>query len=289
MNRRVVVYLQGGLGNQLFQYATALALAKHRGAQVLIDDRHFGKAQTLGETPRQLALTDFFDSCRVMNAEEQKALDAALRPPLFQRVLHRMGLPRAVRAITDSDTPHTDIGGCTTLFLKGYFQREEWFSAIRGELLSSIAPRFAFARQLQLPEQAVSVHVRRGDYVTLASAAAHHGTCSPEYYRAAIHAVRERYSDAAFCFFSDDIEWCKQTFSDVPHVHFFSAHPQQREGEDLWWMSRCAHHIIANSSYSWWAAWLNPSPTKMVVAPAKWLASQTTERNNTVPSPWIQL
>src|SRR5438445_13818663 len=117
---------------------------------------------------------------------------------------------------------------------------------------------------------AVSVHVRRVDYVANAGAAAYHGTCDTAYYRESIEYVVQRVSNPTFFIFSDDPEWVKSEFKFefpiVPVIH----NRQVAAYEDMMLMSRCAHNIIANSSYSWWGAWLNRNPDKVVVCPKRW-------------------
>jgi hypothetical protein len=175
------------------------------------------------------------------------------------------------------------------LYLRGYFQKEKYFSDIRAQLLSELKINYTLKRNVVLPENACSVHVRRGDYVSLATAAAHHGTCSVEYYLQAMEMVKAQIPSAHFVFFSDDIDWCKQTFGHIENIRFMEKQDGMTESEDMIWMSRCRHHIIANSSYSWWGAWLNPSHEKLVIAPARWNNEQQTSFNDYVPANWIQL
>ncbi len=135
----------------------------------------------------------------------------------------------------------------------------------------------------------VSIHIRRGDYVTNTSANDFHGLCSLEYYSAGIEYVLSRVPDATLDVFSDDIEWARLNIR-IPAPTIFIDHNQGRSSwEDMRLMSRCQHHIIANSSFSWWGAWLNPSPDKIVIAPSKWFADSSILTDDIVPSTWIRI
>jgi hypothetical protein len=286
----VVIYLQGGLGNQLFQYAFGRYLQELRGEELYIDSSHFAKSQSLGETPRALQLNEFHTHFLPTNAQINSRIQKEMNLPLLRRIRNKLVPYNHLLVLNDQSVwnedqhPKQEI-----LYLKGYFQKENYFSKIRLELLQELQPNYTLLRNHELPENAVSVHVRRGDYVSLTSAAAHHGTCSVEYYNRAMQLMSEKIQNPHFVFFSDDIAWCKTTFGHLSNAHFMEPLEGMRESEDMIWMSRCQHHIIANSSYSWWGAWLNVSPNKIVVAPATWNLAQQTKLNDYVPSNWIQL
>lgn len=285
----VYVYLQGGLGNQMFQYAFGRQLQTLRKDRLVIDDQHFAKAQALGETQRSLELSEWNTSFELADEATRARVRKTLYPPLASRVLQKVTGLRPYSIYNDETAfSPAQVPGASLLYLQGYFQRENYFASIRSELLQEFTLRYTPQRNLPKGTDSVSVHVRRGDYVNLPQAAAHHGTCSVEYYRRAMQYMREQLSAPRFYFFSDDIEWCKATF-DESDIEFVSTPPDARSSEDMYLMSRCAHHIIANSSYSWWGAWLNPSPNKMVIAPARWTNAQTTPHNDYVPQSWIQL
>jgi hypothetical protein len=178
--------------------------------------------------------------------------------------------------------------------LSGYWQSEKYFkryeSAIRGE--------FAFrhpldARNAELAAEigsvsAVSLHVRRGDYSSNPKTRAIHGLCSLEYYRAAIEHIAKRVELPCFFVFSDDIGWARDHL-DVGFRCSFIGHNQgERNFVDMHLMSLCKHHIIANSSFSWWGAWLNPDPEKTVIAPRRWFANDT-PTGDLIPEEWVRL
>ena len=162
------------------------------------------------------------------------------------------------------------------LYLEGYWQSEKYFREYRDELLEDFTFRTApigsnLATKKQIEEsQSVAIHVRRGDYVSNPGTNAHHGALALPYYEPAIRYLSERVRDPLFFVFSDDIGWAREHLGPLARCVFVD-HNKNAGSEDLRLMSACKHQIIANSSFSWWAAWLNKNPSKLVVTPRNWL------------------
>ena len=135
----------------------------------------------------------------------------------------------------------------------------------------------------------VSVHVRRGDYVSDSAANKVHGTCTPDYYQRAIAMVDSRTSDAHFFVFSDDIAWVRSAIDFGSRATFVSHNTGSDSFRDMQLMAACRQHIVANSSFSWWGAWLDPRPDKVVMAPRTWFASEKLDTRDLVPADWIRL
>jgi hypothetical protein len=133
---------------------------------------------------------------------------------------------------------------------------------------------------------AISIHVRRGDYVTDGITNAVHGVCGIDYYREAISYMAAKINDPRFYIFSDDMEWTKAHLSTDPYPAIFIDHNNNVGQEDMRLMYSCKHHIIANSSFSWWGAWLNNYPGKTVIAPAQW--SNIPGSESILPDSWIK-
>jgi hypothetical protein len=179
-------------------------------------------------------------------------------------------------------------------YLVGYWQSEKYFA----EVAEQIREDFSFllppgnrnaelAREIQ-QVNAVSLHVRRGDYASNARTTSTHGLCSLDYYRAAIEYVAERVKQPHLYIFSDDIEWVINNLKiELPHQYVDHNHGAESYN-DMRLMSMCKHHIIANSSFSWWGAWLNPSTDKIIVAPTHWFANQTNV-GDLFPQGWVTL
>ncbi len=277
----IVVTLRGGLGNQMFQYATGRALALRRDQPLYLDLSWFDA--TTGATPRRYELG-------ALRVEAAIAEPALLRP--FER--RARGHLRIVQQGRHYD-PRLAEAHAPHLWLDGYWQCERYFADQRARLVDELAvaadPAPADRARLEriaAAAQPVALHVRRGDYVTDARAAAHHGCCSLDYYRQAVAQVRAQLPDARFFAFTDDPEWVSQHLDLGVPLASFSDEPGRaaRGWEDLRLMRRCRGFIIANSSFSWWGAWLGGAD--VVVAPRRWFADGSDE-GDIVPARWTRL
>lgn len=285
---KVIARITGGLGNQLFQYAMGRSMAAQHNARLLLDLSHYGTAGT--HTPRGFELGAFNTRFDVATGSDL----APFRPSYTKRMLARTGLlpgPRIVHqagfgvdpAILDARPP---------VYLDGTWQSERYFAMCSGALRSELTLKdplsgeaAALATNLR-SQPSVSVHVRRGDYAHDPKTRDYHGLLGTAYYTAAMQWMLERVPDAHFFVFSDEPRWA--------HEHLQASTPMTvlpvRSGpEDLLLMAQCRHHIIANSSFSWWGAWLNPSERKLVVAPQRWFADATINTNDLIPGSWTRL
>jgi hypothetical protein len=138
--------------------------------------------------------------------------------------------------------------------------------------------------------ETVGVHIRRGDYINDKHTQKFHGNCGKDYYLEAIKKIKQEKKDITFIFFSDDIDWVKKNFENISSsVLYVDENKDSESWKDMLLMSYCNHQIIANSSFSWWAAWLNANPDKIVIAPQKWYNDETLSHINVVPQSWIKL
>lgn len=289
-NSMIVVRMKGGLGNQMFQYAAARAVALNAGLPLALDLRHYQREREHGYALGGFALADV-------------PLDAAQQPPVLRErplayVFARLSGrgPRVLRESSLNFDPAIAAASGPAC-LEGYFQSEQYFSAhgatIRAELTPVSAPDAQNARwlaEIQADPCAVSLHVRRGDYVRNAKFAAHHGTCTPEYYaRALAHIAEKMQADPVVYAFSDDPDWVRENLDLPAKIKVVGHNDASRNIEDLRLMSACRHHIIANSSFSWWGAWLNPRPEKIVIAPAVWFADPTCVNADIWPESWVRI
>jgi hypothetical protein len=288
----IVVRLQGGLGNQMFQYAFGLRLATELNVPLFFDIAHFSDPSIPNETPRSFELGQWNTHIKFLTDEQRKHWKAlqeeTLLRKLSRKILNRRTFIRVTDLNADDIIVMLNTGITCPIELKGYFQNEKYFTPVEELVRSHFTPA-------NLPSFApkahclVSVHVRRGDYVQSKTAMQWHGVCPPEYYFEAMSRMRNEHYRPQFVVFSDDPEWCMATFGQRHDISYHITPQGEGSYADIWRMSQCHHHIIANSSYSWWGAWLNPSPGKTVMAPARWLAEQTTPLNQYVPAAWIQI
>ncbi len=297
----VVTRLIGGLGNQMFQYATGRAVALRRRAALKLDVTGF--AAVGSPTKRRYELDSF-------SIEESVASDADLarfrytgkpRSPRLDRVLRFLHMHRAHGASWPVyREPHFHFDPAVPelrppVYLHGYWQTERYFSDIAGVLRQEFTAKAplggdnAALAEAIAAVNAVSLHVRRGDYVSDPATNRYHGICSPDYYQRAVDYITARAGVPHLFVFSDDQQWTRANLRFEVPVTFVGANPPDCGYRDMQLMARCRHHIIANSSFSWWGAWLNPSPEKIVVAPQQWFSSPKNDTRDLLPTPWIRM
>ncbi|MGO4666598.1 alpha-1,2-fucosyltransferase [Bosea sp. 2RAB26] len=294
----------GGLGNQMFQYAAARALALRRGAKVQLDlsafDTYTLRKFELGSFPIQALPAPPAETQPSRLEPRSGAL--SLGGTLIRSALAAVYRFSGRRAADDTRyaEPHFHFDRklaeqALPLHMVGYWQSERYFSdaadIIRAELTSVVpleVENAAIAAEIKRVES-VSVHVRRGDYVNDATTNAVHGSCSLDYYRRAIDFMCERLTSPHVFVFSDDQKWVQDNLRFNLPITYVNANPPDRGYRDMQLMSLCRHHVIANSSFSWWGAWLNPSKDKIVVAPERWFASDELDTRDLLPERWVRL
>lgn len=286
----IAFYCQGGLGNQLFQYATARRLAM-RHQEELVLDPHWFEHPREGETVRPLELMKYGIQLRIATAQEQRRWR-----PLRHRWAPYLGSLLPLLTIRERGVAYNQSveAAPPDSYLFGFWQSEKYFKDIREDLLRELQPIAPpSARDVVVIDQmrectAIGVHVRRGDYVTLNSAAAYHGVCSLDYYQRAITHVASRVDNPGLFIFSDDPDWTRENLRTPHRTHYIAHNAPQDAFQDVRLMSHCRHHVIANSSFSWWGAWLADAQNQIVVAPEKWFQADR-PTPDLLPSHWTRL
>jgi len=289
----IVVKLRGGLGNQLFQYAFGRALSISRGVSLYFDISELGNICEV--TPRKYALAPFCFPAEIAT-EEMVTRVITGRGKLEARLRARMPL-RWRRVVGEQkegfDQEFLKVG--STVLLSGYWQDERYFSSYGFQIRRDILHYCAFSKPVEelaqtiIPENAVSIHIRRGDYESDPVAAKRHGTISKCYYMNALSRIQEIIPSPRYYVFSDSIEWAKNNMAfDFPAIFVSNAFGQQ-DHEDLWLMSRCRHHIIANSTFSWWGAWLGEQKDSVIVYPTRWFVNPIFENEGPAPGRWVKV
>ena len=267
----IYVKLMGGLGNQMFQYATGRALALHHGADLKLDLSFFETYQLrryeLGvypiaaaiAKPRELAQVRPIRPRPVGFLERLRALQ--WRKPLVMKVESSLYFDAT---LIDSPLP---------LYLDGYWQSEKYFKSYRSRIIEELTPKARLApdniRFLSIARSrnSIALHVRRGDYASNAHTNKYHGLAPLEYYENAIAFLIKDRPDSQALIFSDDMEWVRANLRlDIP-ITFVDVNGPDRAYQDIYLQASCHHQVIANSSFSWWGAWLNTRQGKIVVAP----------------------
>ncbi len=293
----IVVKLIGGLGNQLFQYAAGRALANYHKTDLALDTSHLKVISNGAYTQRKFELDKFNINASIAGEEALKNFNfdqnkfigrlKKISPGLFNRMLfneHHFNFHSEFLKLP-KDT-----------YLNGYWQSERYFNAVRGKLLTEITLKEPFSSHTLFIDKkltetnSVSLHVRRGDFVSLESANQFHGCLEVDYYKTALAQIKSKVADPIFFVFSDDLDWCKQNLDFIEKKEFVEGKANGGSArEELVLMSRCKHNIIANSSFSWWAAWLNQNKSKTVIAPNNWFADKKINTNDLIPTNWIKI
>ena len=275
------------MGNQLFQYALGKYLALKDGTRLNLDIGTY-KQNTL----RQYALYHFDIEEMFCAGKEKKRLE---QKEYFRRKLKRIGFSVKPYWYTEQKPGYDDYIQQLTgnVYLEGFWQSEKYFkpieNIIRKEFIVKEPPSHKNKQYLNEigSVNAVSLHVRRGDYVLDEVTNAVHGVCDIGYYSEAISRMAAAISDPRFYIFSDDIEWAKTNLSINRYPVTYIDHNVSADYEDIRLMYSCKHHIIANSSFSWWGAWLNNYGGKKVIAPKKWFRSLTND--DLIPDGWLTI
>jgi hypothetical protein len=277
----------GGLGNQMFQYAAGKSLALRQKVPLMIDTSFLTRDPKGQYVRRPYELSAFVCLPRVANFGYQ----FLLRASRYVKKVMPFAAPEILIEKSFAYDPAFERAGKSVILI-GYWQSERYFKNIRSQLLDDFKLRAVLSEKAQSvkdlivrSQNAVSIHFRRGDYVTLPSASAVHGTTSMQYYENAVADITSRTGQPNFFVFSDDIDWVKKNFP-LKQAHYVSG---LSGAEDLHLMGTCRHNIIANSSFSWWAAWLNNNPEKIVIAPAQWFRDDSVDTRDLVPAEWFRI
>jgi hypothetical protein len=289
-----IVKISGGLGNQLFQYAFALALENREQNEVFIDS----SVLLRGNQHNGFELGRLFN-LSIHEAPTEMVAKLSIQPTNFVNRIRRKYLTKPSHFIDRRFCYQEDIFDLKgDRYLEGYWQSEKYFSNIEQRIrdeYSFIQPLSERNRDIinRLSEKSASVHVRRGDYLRSWDL----DVCTPSYYERAFKKLK-LLGISKFYVFSDDIQYCKKNIPVLAGEGISIDYVDWNKGADSWQdialMSRCTAHIIANSSFSWWGAWLDPKPNKHVVAPSLWNNRELKRHNyyyhysfqDIVPSLW---
>ncbi len=271
----VIVRLKGGLGNQMFEYAAGRARALERNDELFLDTTFLND-----RTPRRHFTFRSYE-LGVFRIEEHftilSRLSSVLPIPLLWPLLSVL--------VEKWRSFFSEGFRC----LDGYFQDEGHFKKFAAELRKDFTFKTAPSPVVEetmkkiREKESVSIHVRRGDYVSDSKTAEVHGFLGLEYYERAVEFISGRTEHPHLFIFSDDLDWCRN--------HLKMKYPTDYVScglDDLQLMSLCEHNIVANSTFSWWGAWLNANPKKIVVAPKMWFAGSN-EEGDIIPKNWVRV
>lgn len=294
----IVVRLMGGLGNQMFQYAAGLSLAHKYKTKLRIDRSWFDLHRENVDAPRDYELGCFELQQDFISPD--RYIEIAERTTLKRRIYltTKIATKPKLRLYTEPHY-HYDPGFWQlkdNTILSGFWQSEKYFL----DAAQDIRKAFSFAkaptgknmqlaqRITELGKNSVSLHVRRSDYANIKATKDTHGLMGLAYYQEAIKVIEQKVDAPTFFVISDDPAWCKKNIKIKKHETVYIDH-NKTGWKDMQLMSLCQNHIIANSSFSWWGAWLDQSPKKVVVGPKRWFADTTIKTRDVIPATWKRI
>lgn len=283
-----IVRFKGGLGNQMFQYAFMEAL-KSKGRAVKASLGGYTK----NSSTRGFFLSNVFANIclECVSEDEFNEIDEAwtkIKQNESERIKFCDNYENRFfwveDVIKEPGTYQSNVFNTRNCTFVGYWQSEKYFKNIREQLIE----KFQFTRvtdelkkvaDMLVDNGYTSVHIRRGDY--LLNPDVYMGMCTQEYYFKAIENIRQKNPGSNFIFFSDDMEWVRENIN-IENAFYYDANMVNKYEDwyDMYLMSKCQNNIIANSSFSWWGAWLNQNPNKIIIAPKRWYM------NNDTPDIW---
>ncbi|MFM6983685.1 MAG: alpha-1,2-fucosyltransferase [Chitinophagaceae bacterium] len=281
-NNMIIADIFGGMGNQMFQYATAYKLALMMNTELVLNTSALKK-----DIKRSYALKPFWINNQIIEFDIHDA--STLKKYIY-------GVPNRISRYKEPaefvyDTGLSLLKG--DYHISGYWQNPAYFNDIR-EVISSIfslrSPSSEFIKMQKAVREmpSLSLHVRRGDFVENSYISKIHDVCDIHYYVDAINTFRQMFgSDHYNLFvFSDDPGWCQQQFAQYSNVHIVRS---LTDAEEMLLMSECHHNITANSTFSWWGAWLNKNPDKIVITPEVWLKNTNLQYQLILPEGWVKI
>jgi len=291
----IIIKLQGGLGNQLFQWAFGLSKALHSDVELKFDSSSY-KTDRL----RNLELTTLVNDVAIASKQEIEnvRLETNLLTVLKRKLL-TIVLPYYKRNIVCEQAYLLDEQlkneKNTTNYFEGYWQNEAYFIANKTIVLDKLNFKINTSKayinhkaDIKLNKHnAIAIHVRRGDYVNDARILKIHGVCEIDYYKKAIESIKKEFQNCKFYIFSNDQDWSIKNFEFL--VNKVIIDDTETVFEDLELMSLCKGQIIANSSLSWWSAWINQNPNKKIIAPKKWFNKTDIDYSELVPNSWLKI
>ena len=294
----IVVNIIGGLGNQMFQFAFGFAVAKENNTEIKLDLNGFSEYDLrdyeldLFNIEKNLELQSKYDFIyKKLNGNCSNIFSRIIRKILRYILGHTKFYYQEKEAfVFDNNVFKISVD----TYFYGYWQNEKYFNKYRKELVDIFSLKNIHTKTLEYKKkifkcESVSLHIRRGDYLTDNLTNRVHGICDIKYYKNAVIEFIKNKKHVHFFIFSDDLDWAKSNLDFIENKTFVNLGLDIPDHEEMHLMSQCKHNIIANSSFSWWGAWLNQNEDKKVIAPKKWLKISSLNAHNIIPESWVRL
>ena len=284
----IIINLSGGLGNQLFQYAFGRTIADKFGLELKLDGNYyFSNACKESDVPRPYLLDRFNIRASLASVREVRKINPVWKKAI-RKIKYKLNGSSNAFEYNEKEFNNKD-----NRYYVGFWQNEKYFKDISGDIRKDLTLKekmggasACFFNRIAGDSASVSIHIRRTDILDPKNL--YGGICDIGYYERAIELVGEKVKNPSFFVFSDDIEWVRSNLS----VAFPCIYVDHNRGADSYidmqLMSLCRHNIIANSSFSWWGAWLNLNEEKLVVAPRKWFRNNYND-SDLIPTDWVRL
>lgn len=285
----IVSRIAGGLGNQMFQYALGRRLAARHNTQLLLDTSLFATYNL-----HAFGLHHLNIQAQIADNSVRRWFPFRYGGSSWWRRWVRRDRGRPLQLVKERQLPFQPavLDAADHSYIAGYWQCERYFDEIRPQLLQEFAVRSPQAGRdaelaaLMQATNSVMLHVRRGDYVSDPAANRRHGTCDLDYYQRAVASLARDVGRLHLFVFSDDPAWCRDNIQLGHETTVVDHNDASRNFEDLRLMSQAKHFVIANSSFSWWGAWLGSFPDKIVCAPQLWFRAPEMDGRDVVPTSW---
>lgn len=287
----IIIKLGGGVGNQLFQYAFGRNIEILNKTEVKFDLSWFEQYKERAHKLKHFnAVEKIASSAEIIKLNKYRKKSGRLAffhnffvadDSIYIKQKQFEFIPQILKIMNP-------------LYLDGHWQSEKYFKGIENIIKKEITlketPRNYFKQMSAKIEKinSVSIHIRRGDYITMQKAIDIIGVCPIDYYYKAVNKLIKKIKYPTFFIFSDDIEWVKKNL-EINSPMIFVSNNTIADYEELILMSKCKHNIIANSSFSWWGAWLNENPQKIVIAPKNWFKDKSINTKDLVPENWLKI
>lgn len=280
----LIVRICGGLGNQMFQYAFGRYLSFKHNKELLIDASFFKNKSS----NREIVISKLNIQCKI--SFDTYKTQKYFQNPTINKYFNYFLLNFNIYSESKVSNFKKDLLKKNKGYFDGYWQTEKYFYPIRDILIEEFKPKhisFEISNLIDKIENTTSIglHVRKADYLYVINSGIY-ANCSKSYYMNSINLMLNKFSNAVFYIFTDDLNWVNNNlnFTNIKH-EFVSKDPI----EDLYIMSKCKHNIISNSTFSWWSAWLNEYSKKVVIAPLYWFTEKSKISHNIVPDNWIRI
>lgn len=290
----IIVRIIGGLGNQMFQYAAGRRLAATHNTVLKLDISDFADYNLHSYGLSVFNINELLATQEEIRLLKEPETDSLKK--MFKKLLQhpsKLGISHIQEKQYNFDPQILALSN--SIYLDGYWQSEKYFADIANIIkneftvtLPQTGTNLELAQHISSGES-VSLHVRRGDYVTDAKTNTIHGTCDLDYYARCIEFLAQKVLRPCFFIFSDDPEWAEKNLKMAYTATFIGHNGPEKNYEDLRLMSQCKHHIIANSSFSWWGAWLGQHQGTIVCAPKRWFNSPAFDTKDLLPETWVRL